>query len=73
MKMPSSADDNQEVQLGRNLAAAFIATCHGIGLDYARKKYADQPVGEYWITMARKVIADLSKRPTQPERTPRIQ
>jgi len=58
------AQDNQEVQLGRNLAAAFIATSHGIGLDYARKKYADQPVGEYWIALARTVIADMSNRPT---------
>ena len=66
------AQDNQEVQLGRNLAAAFIATSHGIGLDYARKKYADQPVGEYWIALARTVIADMSNRPTQPERTPVI-
>jgi hypothetical protein len=33
---------SQEEVLGRNLAAAFIATQHGIGLDYARKKYADR-------------------------------
>ena len=26
-----------------SLATAFIVTCHGIGLDYARKKYAGQP------------------------------
>ena len=65
MKGPSHPDDNQEVQLGRNLAAAFIATCHGIGSDYARKKYASQPVGEYWIALARKVIADLSNRSHQ--------
>jgi flagellar motor component MotA len=45
--------DDQEVQLGTNLGAAFIATCQGIGLDYVRKKYAGQPVGEYWITLAR--------------------
>jgi len=65
--------NNEEVRLGRNLAAAFIAACHGIGLDYARKKYADQPVGEYWIALARMVIADQSKRAVQPERTPTIQ
>jgi hypothetical protein len=34
--------DNEENPLARNLAAAFIATCHGIGLDYARKKYAGE-------------------------------
>jgi hypothetical protein len=55
------------------LAAAFIATCHGIGLDYARKKYAGEPVGEYWIALARKVTADLSKSPLEPQRTPTIQ
>lgn len=27
----------------------FISTCHGIGLDYARKKTADQLVGECWF------------------------
>jgi hypothetical protein len=30
-------------------------------LDYARKKYAGEPVGEYWIALARKATADLSK------------
>src|SRR6266849_6333107 len=61
--------DNEEDPLARNLAAAFIATCHGIGLDYARKKYAGEPVGEYWIALARKVNADLSKSPLEPQRT----
>jgi hypothetical protein len=65
--------DKEENQLARNLAAAFIATCHGIGLDYARKKYAGEPVGEYWISLARKVTADLSKSPTVADRTPTIQ
>ena len=64
------AVDNEENQLERNLAPAFIATCHGIGLDYARKKYAGEPVGEYWITLARKVTADLSKSRLEPQRTP---
>ncbi len=63
----------QELLLGRNLAAAFIATSQGIGLDYARKKYVTEPVGEYWITLARKVTADLAKRPAQPARNPVIQ
>jgi hypothetical protein len=31
-----------ELEPARNLATAFIATEQGIGLDYARKKYADQ-------------------------------
>jgi hypothetical protein len=68
------ADEDRDVQLGRNLAAAFIATCHGIGLDYAHKKYASQPVGQYWIALgARKVIADMSERSVGPERTSTIQ
>jgi hypothetical protein len=49
------------------------AACQGIGLDYARKKYAGQPVGEYWIALARKVITDQSKRSAEPERTSTIQ
>jgi hypothetical protein len=65
--------ENEENQLARNLAAAFIATCHGIGLDYARKKYAGEPVGEYWIALARKVTSDLSKSRVEPQRSPTIQ
>jgi hypothetical protein len=42
-------------------------------LDYARKKYAGQPVGDYWISLARMVIADQSERPARAERTPTIQ
>jgi hypothetical protein len=53
--------------------AAFIATCHGIGLDYARKKYAGQPVGRYWIALARKVAKDMSTRAIEPERILTIQ
>ena len=63
----------EEDRLARNLAAAFIATCQGIGLDYARKKYAGEQVGEYWIALAHKVTADLSRRPVEPEPTPTIQ
>ena len=65
-------EEDQDVQLGRNLAAAFIATCHGIGLDYARKKYGGQPVGQYWIALARKVAKDMSTRAIEPERIPTI-
>jgi hypothetical protein len=64
---------DEEDQLARNLAAAFVTTCHGIDLDYARKKYSGEPVGEYWISLARKVTADLSKSPAVADRTPTIQ
>ena len=43
---PDNKPDNEELRLGQNLATAYIATRHCIGLDYARKKYADEPVGE---------------------------
>jgi hypothetical protein len=57
-----------ELELARNLATAYIATEQGIGLDYARKKYADQPVGEFWISLARMVMEHLGNRgvPTSP-------
>lgn len=64
---------DEEARLGRNLATAYIAACHGIGLDYDRKKYADQPLGEYWVTLARQVIEDLSHGPVEPEGTLTIQ
>jgi hypothetical protein len=56
-----------------HLAAAFIATCHGIGLDYALKKYASQPVRGYRIDLARGVVADLKENSTQPKRTSAMQ
>lgn len=68
-----NAVDDQEVQLGAILAAAFSATYQGIGLDYARKKYAGQPVGEYWIALARKVIAAQSKPSAESASTETIQ
>ena len=45
--------------LARNLAVAFITTRQGIGLDYARKTYAHEPVGEFWISVARMVLDHL--------------
>jgi hypothetical protein len=60
----------QEEVLGRNLAAAFIATQHGIGMDYARKKHADEPVGEFWISLARMVIEHFIQHPAVPPQTP---
>jgi hypothetical protein len=51
--------EDPDVTLGRNLAAAFIATQHGIGLDYARRKFQGSPVGPYWIQLGRKVMEDM--------------
>ena len=64
---------SEEERLGRNLAVAFIATRERIGLDYARKKYADEPVGEFWISLARMVIDHLINRPAPPNRPTTIQ
>jgi hypothetical protein len=51
-----------ELLVARYLAWAFVAQSHGIGMDYARKKYADVPVGAFWVDIARQVIAHMSKR-----------
>ena len=64
---------SEEERLGRNLAAAFIATREGIGLDYARKKYAHEPLGKFWISLARMVIDHLINSPTPPSKPPTIQ
>jgi hypothetical protein len=56
-----------ELQVARYLGAAFIAQSHGIGMDYARKKYAHMLVGSYWIDIARQVIAHMAQRGGQPD------
>jgi len=57
--MPKKTDSkpDPEMKLARYLASAFIAYSHGIGMDYARKKYAHMPVGPFWIEVARMVSA----------------
>jgi hypothetical protein len=59
-----------EEVLGRNLATAFIATQHGIGMDYARKKHADEPVGDFWLSLARMVMEYFTQNPALTPRTP---
>jgi len=49
------------MKLARYLATAFVAYSHGIGMDYARKKYAHMPVGPFWIEVARMVSAGTSQ------------
>ena len=61
---------SEEEVLGRNLASAYIATQHGIGMDYARKKHAHEPVGEFWISLARMVMEHFAQHPGLPPRTP---
>ena len=70
--MARKADDGREPERGsdlehalrvaRYLAWAFVAQSHGIGMDYARKKYANVPVGAFWVDIARKVIAHMANR-----------
>jgi len=61
---------SEEEMLGRNLAAAYIAMQHGIGMDYAKKRHAHEPVGEFWISLARMVMDHLAQHPPIPPRPP---
>jgi len=57
MAKKTDSKPDSEIQLARYLASAFIAYSQGIGMDYARKKYAHMPVGPLWIEVARMVSA----------------
>jgi hypothetical protein len=50
---------SEEEMLGQNLAAAYIAMLHGIGMDYAKKTYVHEPIGTFWISVACMVIEHL--------------
>jgi hypothetical protein len=63
----SDRDLEHELQVARYLVVAFIAQSHGIGMDYARKKYAHMPVASFWVDIARQVIAHMANRSGQPE------
>jgi hypothetical protein len=67
------SDQEHELHVARYLAVAFIAQSHGIGMDYARKKYAHMPVGSFWVDIARQVIAHMADRGGQPEFSTTIQ
>ena len=66
-RKPTHPDQIEEQALGRNLAA-FIATRLGIGLDYARKRHAHEPVGEFWLSVARMVIDQMAQQVAPPVR-----
>ncbi len=53
MAKKTDSKPEPEMQLARYLASAFIAYSQGIGMDYARKKYAHMPVGPLWISRSR--------------------
>jgi hypothetical protein len=61
MAKKTNSKPNPETQLARYLASAFIAYSHGIGMDYALKKYAHMPVGPLWIDFARMVSAGAAQ------------
>ena len=64
---PTHPEQIEEQALGRNLAA-FIATRLGIGLDYARKRHAHEPVGEFWLSVARTVVDQIAQYGAPPVR-----
>ena len=61
MARKTDSKPDPEMKLARYLASAFIAYSHGIGMDYARKKYAHMPVGPFWIEVARMVRAGTAQ------------
>lgn len=58
MPKKTNSKPDPETKLARYLASAFLAYSHGIGMDYALKKYAHMPVGPFWIELARMVNAE---------------
>jgi hypothetical protein len=64
---------DHELQVARYLASAFIAQSHGIGMDYTLKKYAQMPVGSFWLDIARQVIAHTANSGGQPEFSATVQ
>ncbi len=70
MTIPHEEENGQEeatsqddIELARRLAAAFIANYNGYkSIDYARKTYIDsrpEPIGSEWIELARIVKARM--------------
>ena len=55
--MERPPDPDHELHVARYLSAAYV---HGQGMDYTRKKYADMPVGKFWLEVARLVIEGMA-------------
>jgi len=66
MAKKTDSKSDTDLTLARYLASAFIAYSQGIGMDYARKKYAHMPVGPMWIEVARMVSAATAKANDRP-------
>ncbi len=58
--MERQPDPERELQVARYLSAAYVAYVAGQGMDYTRKKYADMPVGKFWLEVARLVIEGMA-------------
>ena len=58
--MERQPDPEREMQVARYLSAAYVAYEHGAGMDYTRKKYAQMPVGKFWLEVARLVIEGMA-------------
>ena len=58
--MDRQPDPERELQVARYLSAAYVAYVAGQGMDYTRKKYADMPVGKFWLEIARLVIEGMT-------------
>ena len=70
--MERQPDPERELQVARYLSAAYVAYVAGQGMDYTRKKYADMPVGKFWLEVARLVIEGMAMEdekafPVRPE------
>ena len=75
MAMDTKPDpDPHVVRVARYLSAAFVACEQGTGMDYTRKKHADEPIGQFWIQMAelaieaRKMSHERAHHPVPPGR-----
>jgi hypothetical protein len=58
--MERQPDPERELQVARYAAERYVAYVHGQGMDYTRKKYADMPVGNFWLEVARLVIGGMA-------------
>lgn len=58
--MERKSDPERELLVARYLSAAYVAYVAGQGMDHTRKKYADVPVGEFWLEVARLVIEGMA-------------
>jgi hypothetical protein len=53
-------DPEKVLAVARYLSAAYVAYEHGAGMDYTRKKYADHPIGKFWLQVAELVIEGMA-------------